>query len=105
MADIVKLSDEDLDWFGETGTADEIAARWLDLGPKLIDHDQGQQGRRRLHQASTRCRCRAEPVKVVDTVGAGDTFNAGVLASLHDQGALAKAGDRQPVGGRGRMPR
>ena len=32
MADIVKLSDEDLDWFGETGTADEIASRWLDSG-------------------------------------------------------------------------
>ena len=34
MADIVKLSDEDLDWFGETGTPDEIAAQWLELGPE-----------------------------------------------------------------------
>ena len=32
MADIVKLSDEDLDWFGETGSTAEIAARWLEPG-------------------------------------------------------------------------
>jgi fructokinase len=29
-------------------------------------------------------------VKVVDTVGAGDTFTAGLLASLHQQGKLGK---------------
>ena len=51
MADIVKLSDEDLGWFGEAGTAEEVIARWLDAGPKLIVMTRGSARRRRLHQA------------------------------------------------------
>ena len=90
MADIVKLSDEDLDWFGETGTADEIASRWLDLGPKLMIITKGSKGAVGYTKRA-KVSVSPDPIKVVDTVGAGDTFNAGILASLHDQGALAKA--------------
>ncbi|MFD9899637.1 carbohydrate kinase [Mesorhizobium sp. NPDC059025] len=89
LADIVKLSDEDLDWFGETGSLEDIAARWLELGPSLIVVTQGAKGVvafSRNHSVSVP----AEPVKVVDTVGAGDTINAGILASLRDQGLLSK---------------
>lgn len=89
MADIVKLSDEDLSWFGESGSTEEIIARWLDRGPKLIVMTRGSKGAvgySRAHEVSVSPR----PVKVVDTVGAGDTFNAGVLASLHEQGVLNK---------------
>lgn len=89
MADIVKLSDEDLAWFGHEGDQVEFVRGWLNDGPKLIVVTRGAEGATgytRRHTIS------AVPnrVTVVDTVGAGDTFNAGLLASLHDQGALTK---------------
>jgi fructokinase len=90
MADVLKLSDEDLEWFAESGATEDIIARWLDLGPKLIVMTQGSKGAvgyTKAHKVSITPR----PVTVVDTVGAGDTFNAGILASLHDQQALSKS--------------
>jgi fructokinase len=90
MADILKLSDEDLSWFGASGTPEDAIARWLDIGPKLVVMTRGSKGaigytkNRKVAVAPT-------PVKVVDTVGAGDTFNAGILASLHEQAALSKS--------------
>lgn len=90
MADIVKLSDEDLDWFEEEGSREEIVSRWLARGPKLIVvtcGGDGAVGYTRDHRVSVR----PDKVEVVDTVGAGDTFNAGILASLHEQKLLSKA--------------
>jgi fructokinase len=90
MADIVKMSDDDLAWFGETGTHDEIAARWLAKGPKLVIITGGAKGATG-YTARARVSVESQRVAVVDTVGAGDTFNAGVLASLHEQRLLSKA--------------
>jgi fructokinase len=89
MADVVKLSDEDLDWFGEDGRTEDIAARWLELGPKLVVVTRGAKGAvafSKRHAVAVE----AARVAVVDTVGAGDTINAGILASLSDQGLLTK---------------
>ncbi|MER8916533.1 carbohydrate kinase [Mesorhizobium sp. M0761] len=91
MADIVKLSDEDLHWFGEAGSHEDVIRNWLDRGPKLIAVTHGSEGAvgySRDHKVTVM----PHKVEVVDTVGAGDTFNAGILASLHEQGLLTKAG-------------
>ena len=89
LADIVKLSDEDLNWFGEHGSHDEIAAEWLKLGPKLIVITKGAHGAD-AYTAGATVRVPGVKVDVVDTVGAGDTVNAGILVSLHNQGLLNK---------------
>jgi fructokinase len=90
MADIVKLSDEDLAWFGEARSPDEIAREWLGLGPKLVVITRGGQGAVGF-TASDRVEVPARKVTVADTVGAGDTFNAGLLAHLHESGRLERA--------------
>jgi len=90
MADIVKLSEEDLAWFGEAGPQGGIAARWLEAGPKLVVVTAGARGATAYARGAT-VTVPAPRVEVVDTVGAGDTFNAGLLAWLHRAGRLDKA--------------
>jgi len=90
MADIVKLSDEDLKWFDEAGSHEEVVRNWLDRGPKLIVVTHGSEGAVGYSKAH-KVTVMPQKVKVIDTVGAGDTFNAGILASLHEQGLLTKA--------------
>lgn len=88
MSDIVKMSDEDLDWFGMDDM--ETAARiWLDQGPSLVVFTLGAKGAIGFSR-SARVEVDGEPVAVADTVGAGDTFNAGILASLKRDGVLSK---------------
>lgn len=89
MADIVKLSEDDLAWFGESGTDEKIANAWLRQGPRLVIVTEGDRGATG-YWAGGKIQVPALPANVVDTVGAGDTFNAGILASLHEAGLLTK---------------
>jgi Sugar kinases, ribokinase family len=88
-ADIVKVSDEDLRWLEGPGAIADLARGLLRKGPKLVFITEGATG---AHGFSAECEIfvPARKVEVVDTVGAGDTFNAGVLAALDRAGALDK---------------
>ena len=90
MADIVKLSDEDLFWLVGRHSLASGAEEILGKGPKCVFITEGAAGA----HAFTRGRSVFVParrVEVVDTVGAGDTFNAGALAALHEAGVLRRA--------------
>ncbi|MDA7428080.1 carbohydrate kinase [Primorskyibacter aestuariivivens] len=85
LADVVKVSDEDLDWI--TGTTDPNAL--IAHGVKLVLMTRGAEGVTAVSAHGTR-NLPANKVEVVDTVGAGDTFNAGFLAGLHQAGLATK---------------
>jgi fructokinase len=89
-ADIVKLSDEDLHWLEGAGDLTALARAIVARGPKVVFITEGAKGARAVTATQDRS-VASQRVTVVDTVGAGDTFNAGVLAALHRSGALSKA--------------
>ena len=91
MADIVKVSDEDLDWIAESADPSETIAAWLKSGAKVVTVTRGADG---VDAFTSRGKTYAQSqrVTVVDTIGAGDTFNAGFLDGLRLKGALTKAG-------------
>ncbi|OUD10104.1 carbohydrate kinase [Marivivens niveibacter] len=88
-ADIVKLSDEDLAWLVGEGDIVTAARKIIAMGAKLVCITEGAKGAHGI-TADQHVFVDATRVEVVDTVGAGDTFNAGVLALLQDAGLLTK---------------
>lgn len=96
--DVLKISDEDFEWFQE-----HVAARHapelqeppdlLACGPTMICWTRGPEGAT-IYTRSARVDLPAPDVNVVDTTGAGDAFTAGLLIALlrrgiSDQSALA----------------
>lgn len=79
--DVVKVSDEDLRWIEPNRTPKQTARTWLGLGPSIVAVTLGDQGAFAVCEAGT-ARIAAMPVEVVDTVGAGDAFMAGILDAL-----------------------
>lgn len=85
QADIVKVSDEDLNWLNPAPlTQAEKISAMLDTGPSVVIVTQGAEGAIATLADGTSITVPAVKTHVVDTIGAGDTFNAGFLAKLSE---------------------
>jgi fructokinase len=98
VADVVKVSSEDLEWLVPGSTPEAVLEDWLGRGPAVIAVTLGGDGALAGTAAGVRSRCAGIPVPVVDTVGAGDTFSAALLAGLHRRGLLGAATRRDLKG-------
>lgn len=79
---MVKASDEDLTLlYGADHNEQQVVQAWLDLGPDLVIITKGGQGATAYRQQDVTS-VAAPEVTVVDTVGAGDCFQATLLDQL-----------------------
>lgn len=91
--DVLKLSDEDLGLLYPGIDPAAFAADCLGKGAGLVALTRGGKGAFAWH-ASGVCDVAPVVVDVIDTVGAGDTFQAALLTRLDELGALSPAGVR-----------
>lgn len=86
-SDVVKASDEDLAWLYPDRTPEESLLAWLDVGPSIVALTRGAAGPVVLSR-NGRVKIPAEAITVADTVGAGDSFMAGLISGLAQLDAL-----------------
>ncbi len=81
LAHLVKASEEDGAWLYPGRPVEDVLRHWRDLGAALAVVTLGAGGALALSGTRT-FRQPAPAVEVVDTIGAGDAFTAGLLADL-----------------------
>lgn len=89
-ANVVKVSDEDLGLLYPDVEPMQVAERWRKLGAVLVIVTRGAEGAEALSPAG-RVTVPGRRVAVVDTVGAGDAFQAALIAALAVQGIKTPA--------------
>jgi fructokinase len=95
LAHLVKASAEDTGWLYPDLPPDDVAKRWLGLGASVVVITRSGSGASGYTASGLAVDRPARDVIVVDTVGAGDSFTAGLIASLirrglHSPGVLAR---------------
>lgn len=94
LSDVVKASDEDVRWLYGTTPITQVLAEWAAMGPSICAITQGGSEVVVLAAGSIE-RFPTLPTPVVDTVGAGDSFMAGLISGLLDADLLGGADARE----------
>jgi fructokinase len=91
---LLKLSAEDVALLFPGMPPQDLARAWLAQGVACVVLTQGRGGAS-AWRAGEQWQVAPVPAQVVDTVGAGDAFQAALLAGLAERGACSEAGLRQ----------
>lgn len=93
IAHLMKASDEDLELLYPGQSPEALMAQWIAAGVRLAVVTRGAKGAIAMAAGGAKAAVPGRKVEVVDTVGAGDTFQAGLIAglSLADRLEPAKA--------------
>jgi len=83
LSDIVKVSGSDLAYLYPGEDGEVVAARWLKGGVQLVVVTHGATGATGYVDGGA-VKVEGERITVVDTVGAGDAFTAGLLTWLYE---------------------
>lgn len=91
LADIIRLSTTDLAFIDPGLTPGDAARRWLAGGARLVVITSGAEGATAWWRGGMTAMA-ARPVVAQDTIGAGDSFFAGLVVSLAEHGYLTLDG-------------
>lgn len=91
LSDIVKASDEDVLWLYPGRSVEDTMRAWVQLGASLVVITRGAHGAYILLPDLEMVDMEAQQVTVSDTIGAGDSFMAGLLSGLADAGFAGSA--------------
>lgn len=89
-ADLIRMSDADFEFLYGSDEYDTKARAMLANGAKLVVITRGERGALAWHARAGAFEVAAPTTSVVDTVGAGDSFQAALLFALHALGRVAR---------------
>jgi fructokinase len=88
MADIIRMSDTDFGYLYGDEDCSSNAQSLIEAGVSLFVITRGSQGARAWHREAGALEIEAPKVKIADTIGAGDSFQAALLFALRAIGRI-----------------